>query len=264
MSTSTDPSVLDQQFSTDFNNQLTTVTTYLEEQATLQGMIATLKGMKDPQLAMNYVLYTLWPALLGQTEGNINQLSGNLNIDSDIRNYGSSATNVFNEGANASSTDIANFIQYLDSLRTNVLLAENPGNVTVNGNSVAVAPLIDSTDGNSILSAISGIASALTGGATTDIGQLVTGGADASLADTTWGQIFGPNATQAQQTTVGQIQQDLSTINQTASTVATPTQSNLQFITSVYQQILSVMQNIAQSLSTQETTFVRQLQQNIS
>jgi hypothetical protein len=235
-------------------------------QAALTQMLADLKS-KDPTsvfMALMVALYQIFPAIEAYKGDNIKQLADSENIASDLRTFITGGETAFNKTDGSNASDLFYFIQDLNGDgSTSTYNVQGTANGT-SFNESWLSFLTDKTiwGSNTPLDA-------------TDEAYLVQSVADIkSQFGADWGntakmQSDIANWYNQSSTTMGEpapqikaIQGDCQQATQAVSTLATSTQTNEQFYTQEFNQIIGIDNSLLQGEASQSTALVQNQKTN--
>jgi hypothetical protein len=233
----------------------------------LTNMLNDLKS-GDPTkvfMALMVALYQIFPAIEAYKGDNIKQLADSENVASDIRSFVTGAETAFNDTSGNGATNLYYYVHDLN---------EAPVSITINGqttnynNWLALLsdqpssgpqiwggnPALDPTDESYVVQSFSDI--------NTEFGQGVWGNTGSMATEIkNWYTISNQNP-EAPASQIKSIQNDTQQANQSVSTLATSTQSNEQFYTQEFNQIIGIDNDLLQGQAQQNTNIVQNQKSN--
>lgn len=211
-----------------------------EDQDEIQKLLAMIAAMKNPLIGAQMLMMDMMQ-LKGDSVGSLASVD---NVDSDLRSILTGAqSNINAQGGKADSDDMNQFMTTLNSL--NDFLEGQKG-----------GDLIDSGAISSMQNAISSIKAQFVDAN----GNSVWGNAD-QMASAFQGWLNGEQGgTTAPQ--LGEINSGLQTLNQTTSALSTTTNTNLQYVVQVYQQVEGITNDTMKLYQQLVSSFVHSQRSN--
>jgi hypothetical protein len=269
-----------------FSDQQQMAADYAAIGAALTNMETAMKSGNTQEIfmALQVALYQIMPDIESYQGDNIQQLSDAQNISSDLRTFGTDGQNAFNDTSGNSAAALFDNTQDLIggdannngsnyNFNVTVTVTNSSGQVVVNDQSESWIQLLDGDTTGGLANVWGSNTTALdTNDAATILGSLQSietqfGGTNGSggswgntseMATTIAGWYNQSNTDPAMpQAQIKTIQGAYQQITQSVSTLATSIQTNEQFYTQQFNQVLGIDNNMLQSQNQQVTTLVQ-------
>ena len=181
-------------------------------------LLAMANAIKDPFEAMQVLMLDVIPTEMSEQESGISQLAGSSNIMSDIRNMLAEGQNDIGKGGDTTPAQAKAFADLIDQLEAKLNDPNFP---------------IDPSNRKNMLDAIKDIKA--------QFGNAWGDGRAMAMDMKTWG-IYDKMGQPSQQ--MKTITNDVQTLNQSVSALSTTTNTQLQFQTEQYKQIMGTLNDM--------------------